>query len=867
MPSAVVIILLNNDCFTFNYGSIQTKHWLLRRSLYFSKNTKPPIVSAKKKTDPAKVKSEPVKVNNIAAEAVFPPAKDFFDGLGNKAQWMALGLITLIGFIVFKDYLLLQKAYFFKDIGSDSYNYSYPFLHQQAEYIAKHGIPKWSFNFGMGQSLFPFFLRDPFDIFLYIAGKDNIAYGMVYTELLKIVLGGFIFFYYLKELKLSDYTAITGSALFAFCGFTILGSSWYIFSFESFNMALMLLGFELLFLKKNWYLFPFAIFLVCISQPFNLYVYGIFLTAYTLLRHFQTNTFTFKNITTNLLTMAGLGILGMLLAAPFMIENILQLLESPRGSGTNSYADLLKTTPMSLMADPLQMGTSVMRFFSNDILGNGTEFKGWTNYMESPTFYCGLPCLLLMPQVFQFLEKKIKITFLVFIAIWIIPILFPYFRRAFWLFTGDYYRAYSFFVAFFFLYYSAFALDQITKRRKINLVILVVSTIVLFALMNYPFFEDREIINPMITVFVSLMVIVYATLLFFIGKPNSSPYLKYGFLAGVAIELIFLSGITVNDRKAITSAELSAKGEYNDYTIDALNYLRQIDHSFFRIDKTYASSPAMHFSINDGLAQSYHGTSGYSPFNQQYYIYYLQLMGISNRNVEIESRWAMGVSARPILESENRVKYILAKKNVNPLWNLVCEELPAKGDVRIFRNKFVLPVGFTYDHYLKESIFEPLTITQKDFTTLRTCIIRDADVSKVQGLKEFQLKDTIPPAAFSVPVYKQCVDELSRDTLVVTKFEETSLAGKITATDDKMMYLSIPYDGGWTLKVDGQKTDKIILDGGMTGVMLKKGPHTIEMNYDLRYFKPGLILCLLGLLAYGGLWFYTRKKSKEVPAN
>jgi Bacterial membrane protein YfhO len=812
-------------------------------------------VSAKKKSDPA-------KVNDLIPDSAASPVNDFFDNLGNKTPLLVFGLIFIVGFIVFKDYLLFDKAYYFNDMGSDSENYLYPNLLNASNYISKYGMPKWSFNFGMGQNIFPFFLRDPFDIFLYIAGKNHINYGTIYKEFAKILLGGLVFYYYLKTLNLSNFTRSVGTLFYAFCGFTILGSGWQIFTFEAFNMALLLLAFELLYSRQKWWLFPIAIFLICISQPVNLYIYGILLITYTLLRHIHDNKFNVKNLTGIFLKMAGLGFLGMLLGAPLMIEIIYQILESPRGSGVNSYASILKATPTFSMAEPLQMGTSVMRFFSNDILGSGSDFKGWTNYLEAPLFYCGLPCLLLMPQVFQFLEKRIRIAFILFLSIWMMPIIFPYFRRAFWLFTGDYYRAYSFFVAFFFIYYSIFALDQIIKKHKINLIILVVTVVVLFGLLHYPFFDD-DIIVPTVSVFVTIMLIVYGALLFFMSKKDSPVYLKYIFLFAVIFELCFLCGITVNDRKAVTTEDIAARKGYNDNTVEALDYLKSVDNSFYRIDKTYASSKAMHFSINDAQAQGYRGTSGYSPFNQQYYISYLQLMGISNKNVEIESRWALGLTSRPILEAQNRVKYMLAKTQINPIWSVVCDLIKTTGDVKIYRSKFVLPVGFTYDHYIRESVFENLIMSQKDFTTLKACVIKDTDINKVAGLNEFQLRDTISQPAFSVPLYKQLIDELSRDTLALTKFDETNLTGNITATADKMMYITIPYDAGWTLKVDGKETDKIILDGGMTGVMLKKGTHAIEMTYELRFFKTGLYLCLLGLLLYGGLWFYLKKRSAK----
>ena len=814
-----------------------------------------------------KKKPDPVKINIKQPEITAKPASDLFDKLGNKAPLVAIGMILLIGVIVFKDFLFFEKAYFFKDIGSDSYNFSYPYLYQEADYISKFGIPKWSFNFGMGQSLFPFFLRDPFDIFLYIAGKNHIYFGIVFKELLKILLGGITFFYYLKALKLSDFTSITGSLLFAFCGFVIVGSGWYIFSFEAFNMALLLLAYEQLFTKQKWHLFPVAIFLVCISQPFNLYVYGIFLAFYAVLRHVQTNTFNAKNTGLIFLKMIGLGALGMLLSAPFMIENIFQLLESPRGSGTNSYAHILSSLPMFETADKLQMGTSVMRFFSSDLLGNGNEFKGWQNYLEAPLFYCGIPCLLLMPQVFQFLDKRAKIAFGIFIGVWLLPIIFPYFRMAFWLFTGDYYRGYSVLVAFVVMFYALQALDQIIQKQKINLIVLIVTVVALFALLYYPYFPDSSAINSPVLTFVSFMLLVYGALLYFISRQSSPVYLRYIFFAAVVFELFYLSGISVNERNAETAADLAQKKAYNDYSVDAVNFIKSIDNSFYRIDKTYASSPAMHYSLNDGMAQGYNGSSGYSPFNQEYYVKYLQLMGISNKANELESRWANGLSFRPVLESENRVKYILAKTNINPLWQVVCDQLGTFGDVKVFRNKFVLPVGYTYNYYLKESVFDQLSTMQKDFVSLATCIIKDEDAGKVNGLKEFQLKDTITAGAFNTDVYRNYVNELSKDTLSLSRFDNKIISGMITVSDNKMMYLSVPYDGGWQLKVDGQPRDKMILDGGMTGIMLTKGPHTIEMAYDLRFFSKGLLLCALGIILYIALWFFTKKKEDKESIN
>src|SRR6185369_9469619 len=104
-------------------------------------------------------------------------------------------------------------------------------------------------------------------------------------------------------------------------------------------------------------------------------------------------------------------------------------------------------SPMFATGSALHNITAVMRLFSCDLMGTGSDFKGWENYLEAPTFYTGLLSLILFPAVFGFLDKRRKIIYGVFLSFWILPVLFPYFRYAFWLFTGDYYRAFSFFVS------------------------------------------------------------------------------------------------------------------------------------------------------------------------------------------------------------------------------------------------------------------------------------------------------------------------------------------------------------------------------------------------------------------------------------
>ena len=132
----------------------------------------------------------------------------------------------------------------------------------------------------MGQNIFPLWLGDFFSNFIMLFDKNTIPKVIVFMEILKIFLCAFIFFKFLKELKVTGFAAMIGALLYAFSGYVILGGTWIIFSTEAVYVAIMLLGFERWLNKGKWFLFLLGIALLGFLQPFYLYSYTIFLIGY-----------------------------------------------------------------------------------------------------------------------------------------------------------------------------------------------------------------------------------------------------------------------------------------------------------------------------------------------------------------------------------------------------------------------------------------------------------------------------------------------------------------------------------------------------------------------------------------------------------
>lgn len=83
---------------------------------------------------------------------------------------------------------------------------------------------------------------------------------------------------------------------------------------------------------------------------------------------------------------------------------------------------------------------------------------------------------------------------------------------------------------------------------------------------------------------------------------------------------------------------------------------------------------------------------------------------------------------------------------------------------------------------------------------------------------------------------------LSQRMLEVTDSGDSFIEGTVDAGDGGMLVTSIPYDMGWTLKVDGQEQEIQELTGGVfISVALDEGIHEIELSFR----PPGLIAGLV----------------------
>jgi uncharacterized membrane protein YfhO len=782
---------------------------------------------------------------NTKKETPSTSDSNFYDSyIKGKELYYLLGLILISCYLIFSDFISFKKIYLFRDIGSDSINIYFPWL---TNYSDINGVPGWSFSQGMGQNVFPIWLGDFFSDFLTLFDKSKIPYGLAFMEILKIFLSGLVFYKFLKEVKLSNFSALIFSILFSFSGFIILGGCWAIFSTEALYIAIILYGFESWLNHQKFFWFVFGIMCLAFLQPFLLLPYTIVLSTYICARYFDIHEVTSKTFFIFIIKTIGLASIGVAIACYQLLPDALQYLESPRVGGESSFFAKLQQQSMFGLADDALRFTTTFRAFGSDMIGTGSNFRGWQNYLEAPLFYCGIFCLVAFPQFFSSLTNRQKWFYGSITALFCTPILFPYFRYAFWAFSGDYFRAFSLVIVIFMVMFSARAISYIEKNNKINKVVLAVTVLVLLFLLYTPANQFKPAVNTSLRSIVTLLILTYAALLYGLSTTTSFKSISKTVLIVLCFfEVAYFSSITVNKRDVVTGSMLKDKVGYNDYSVESIAYLKNIDKGFFRTNKDYSSGLAIHSSINDAKVQNFYGTSSYYSFNQKNYIKFLGDLNVIDVKDENSTRWAKGLGDRPILFSLASGKYWLSKRTDRAVVNMGFDSIAKFGDVTVYKNKFALPFGFTYDKAIGEDEFKKLSPTQKDFCLLRACIIGNEDKSTFTFLKPFNVADTVAPITFDN--YMAYVNELKKDNFVISKFTDNNIIGSVNVNEAKTLFFSIPFDEGWHVKVNGADAKLYRINAGLTGLPITKGNNKVELTFEPRLKKLGLNITISGLI-------------------
>lgn len=232
---------------------------------------------------------------------------------------------------------------------------------------------------------------------------------------------------------------------------------------------------------------------------------------------------------------------------------------------------------------------------------------------------------------------------------------------------------------------------------------------------------------------------------------------------------------------------------------------------------------------------------------------------------DVENNWQLDLT-NPA-EVQNDLSVVLGASPV-------LEEVPSEIDGTSFT--FTPETGGDYYVFVSNKKVEKVTVSvgeeSKEYDNIDRGYL--LDLGQLEAGEPVTLKnndndqDLVAAAYRFLPEGLESVyDVLTKSPLKIDTWTDTQIKGTVDAERAGLLYMSIPYDKGWTIKVDGETVEAYKIFDTFLSVHLTAGTHEISLEYMPQGLEAGAFITagsVLILLVFGGLSFRKRKKSRPM---
>lgn len=751
-------------------------------------------------------------------------------------SWLGLAAsIAITAQYVFHDFLAEDRLFIFMDIGGDTCQQYYPYYLNCVRRIQEGSFGLWNWDYGLGTSLINNISQtlDPFGLLVILGGvalgADKVAKLLLVSQLLKILVSAFLCRYYLKIWGVSDRAANIGGYLYGFNGYLILWGQHYMLGAICIYLPLLLIFIEKLIRGfKVRYVAGLSVVtaLSVIYSYYNTYMALLFGGIYCVVRLLDPN---WQVKWKERLKKAGLCLLSVitglmmgavtLFPAAYYLLNSSSRLDSDTSAFSRFFDGFLSTY------SPEQALQILGRLMSNNLYFiNGAGQPGWANYYEMPQLCLTIFIYLLLGQLLvQSIKRcKNKKQFLygaLVVIVGLLIILNPGMAIAF---NGFAYvvTRYTFVIMPIAALLAAVEWDRLTIHHEFSLIGLLLGLVTSIALLADAYGKATGEVKNYVAV-VGILIVFFAILLVLVWKWQKARVYLIPLLAGcIFCSVCKEAYITNNDR--LTAYDWSANTGRIWDTMEAIQYLKEQDDSFYRIDKKYADIS----TFGDSLIAGYSSVTEYnSTTNRNVLQFYWQLYseayiwGDAQRLVQWDQETA--VNSLSLIN----VKYILSKETLDEPWLELAYKVE---NVYIYRNRNAESMASFYTNTIEQSACAAMTEEERRELLPDTLIVED-------GHALYHEKDS---GDVELGTFSQDGD---------------AICGTVSNEKAGMLLLTIPDQEGWSVYVDGEQADTLNGDYGFLAVELEPGTHSITAEYKIPYAREGIICSVAGILVLSGV--------------
>lgn len=702
-------------------------------------------------------------------------------------------------------------------------------------FIETGTFPFYSWTMFLGNNFFAsksYYLMG--DIFSYFGLLFNMQFFnmALLIEIIKFFVAASTMFMFLKEIGISKKTCILGAVCYTF-------SSWAIFfsgqlSFLSFYcwMPLYFLGIERYLRNNKKAVYILSAVLLLFTNFYFFYTISLLSPFYFGYRFYLLNG-NFKSFWKSAGKLIIYYLIGVMITGILTFPTIHYILDNDRIGGIQYFFafDQIKIYLHELVA---MFVPNYLYIYKSNVFETG-----W-HVTRELCMWAGTIISLLCLQIFTYKDKIFKKATLIFYAFLILILLFPIMNSVIHGFSDPSFRWTIFFI-FFNIIVGCTIFDNfnlISKKwvKKSGILF----CIILILIVPFTAFLSGDIIGQytgQIVLFSSFgfLILIYSRLL----NKNNIDIKLIIILTVIEIalssSLLYLGKRTENDTNNFEFInQVTHVLEYNENELT--NYLDNIEpvnsSQYYRV---FVPHEELYWSYSHNMSLIYN-LNGLMTYDSTYAPSFNRMKKFAPEVKDFESEWIFNIKNGSLVTFLNTKYALVLDESQLPSdcnWRLIADDY--NGFISVYRNDDYRELGKSYS---KSMTFNEFFADGSQSEKLLNYVVSDEEINQYLGNDEAVLENI--------------------------RYSGNQLTGNVNSKDNTFMVITIPYDKGWKILVNGVETEYYDVNGGFIGIPIQQGDTNIEMYFIPQGFKQGGISSITGIIIFVVLMFFEmRGKSND----
>lgn len=703
----------------------------------------------------------------------------------------------------------------------------------------------------MGGSMSFYLWGSPFFWLTIPFGEKMIPYILPFVMSLRYGTAMVTSYAYIKRNTRESFWAVIGSLLYTFSGFQACNIVFQHFHDATAFFPLYLLTFDNAVEKNRTAGFTLMTALMSVINYYFFFGQVVFILLYYIVRYCPSRDP--RRIAGDVIRVLLSGVLGLMMSAFFLVQSVSGLSGNSR---LNDYINGYGIFAFEEGVTPLAIIKSL--FMVPDIIAKPTLFSG--DQVKNSSLAAYLPCFSLT-GVIAYMKVFHRSWKSRMIAVCGVIAFIPLFNSAFSAFNSEYYARWFYMPILIMAAMTARALESVSKTDLIKAArVTVIITVLIMLSALVPVIEkgklkwfsvssNNDLLVVEIAATAAELVILLLLLILLPNVRSMSKYRKPAFLIA-AIFCCLLTNLAVlyNGNSLIAR---TGGVKWRKQMLDSKPELPDTS-SFMRVE-------------TDGTSTNYEMVWGYptihcfeSTVNPSIFNFYRKIGMIRT----VESTLPIDrVGARALLSARYYIENTLVKpsETLEEKGGLVgYDEYTETDGYRIYENSNYIPMGFTFDSFIRDDEYSSMKKGEMTDRLLVKDIILTEEQCAKYG-KYMQEDQHAQEQAMSDQDFARYCRERADSACEEFRFTLSGFTAEADLPEENLVFFSVPYDPGFTARVDGAEVPVEKVDGGLMAIPVPVGEHSIEMKYLPVGIKGCSVVSAAALLAFIFLTVRSRK--------